>query len=107
MKDSLIINKLFRPLISEVFELQAEYKHISDWNQRYEDDARQRNYDVDMNYGMDGFMSRGLKFEMRSWKQEAANRIVKSPGFVKLRYDEVFRGMREGCGAEVLYRRQV
>ena len=107
MKDLLIINKLFRPLISEVFELQAEYEHISDWNQRYEDDARQREYDCDMNYGMDGFMSRGLKFEMRSWKQEAANRIVKSPGFVKLRYDEVFRGMREGCGAEVLYRRQV
>ena len=87
--------------------MQAEYEHISDWNQRYEDGARQLDYDVGMEFGVDGFMNRGLKFDMLSWKEEAAKRILMSSGFTKLRYKDVFPDVTSACGAGVLFRRQV
>lgn len=96
-----------RPLITQVFDLEAEYEHIGDWNQRYQDHTRQQHYDDGMEFGMEGCFNRGLKFDMLSWKHEAAKRIVKSSGFTKLGYREVFPDLRTKCGAGVLYRRQV
>ena len=90
-----------RPAESEVFNLMTEYEHISDWIRGYTDESRQfqESWLDEGKYGV------SLRFEMKSWKAEAAKRIVKSPGFARLRFRDVFDTETEDTDAKVLYHR--
>ena len=51
--------------------MNEQYEHIADWSHRHEEDIRQHHrYDFDEDVG------RGLRFDMLSWKGEAAKRVV-------------------------------
>ena len=83
-----------------MFDLNEQYEHIADWSHRHEEDIRQHHrYDFDEDVG------RGLRFDMLSWKGEAAKRVVSTEGFVLLPFKLVFDTKGDRTDAKVLHGR--
>ena len=97
----LTILYVFRPEECDVFNLMTEYEHIWDWNRRYTDENRQ----FQESYFDEGDYGPCLRFEMKSWKSEAAKRIVKGTSFAKLRFQDMFDTDTEETDAKMLYQR--
>ena len=91
-----------RPDEDETFDLVATYEHIDEWNKKFLHECEQQRWQESFEGGCN---EDGLGIQMLLWPEEAAKRVLRSTGFVVLRYEEMFDTELEGSDATALWTR--
>ena len=100
-----LLRCIYRPAQSETFDIDGMYEHIGMWNRRFLNDCYQQDMREDAGGQDVDDENRGLRLQLRSWREERVKRVCASPGFVVSAFEEMADMADEDSDATMLLKR--